>query len=359
MSLERIVVKEISYPGIMDWETVERFADSIPTYSENDPTNPEWRATNSFLVDLSRDGYGLVYVKDEADKKSNPTRTIKDRAAWELATLYRDYAKGLWLKKREGLLNGNVGSLVVPRLSVVTAGNVGKAVSEMFRKYNLPPIKLLCDSSISKERIEALKQLYADIYLVDLNDIELKAGDIKRLTNNEDGVDITSVKIIEPNAVLYDWHVHEAFNENPNEIYVPYGSGRIFENYLTHQIRNARWKDPRLNIPVGRLIDISILGAEPEKMDSRADKLTKKCNPFIIFNGHDILAGNALGFTGKNTGIYKVAEEKILQGYELLSKYCETEHSGSAGLALYLQRFEEGKIDPSKKVLIVNTGKGG
>lgn len=358
MTLDVDIIQEIEHPKEMSWEVVEKWADGIPVFSENDPAHPEWRSTPTFPVDLSSVGYGLVFVKNEADRESNPTQTIKDRVAWELTTLFRDYARGLYLKKREGLLNGNIGSLVVPRLSYVTAGNVGRAVSNMFQLYELPPMKLLVDASISPEKLEILKGLHADIYRANLSKESLTAEEIKRLTNNERGIDITSVASIEPQAIFYDWHVHEAFNEMPNGVYVPYGSGRLMENYLTWQMRNARERDPRLRIPIARLLDISVLGAEPEKRNSVADKLTKAYNPFVTFGYQDILALGTLAFTGRNTGIYKVPEERIKQAHELLSRYCETEPSASAGLALYLQRFDEGKVRPLDKILVVNTGKG-
>ena len=256
------------------------------------------------------------------------------------------------------MLNGNIGSLVVPRLTYVTAGNVGRAASSMFKKHDLPPMKLLVDSSIPPERLDVLKRFHADIYMTDLSEKQLTTEEIKRLTNNEKGIDITSVMILEPWAIFYDWHVHEAFNENSNEIYLPYGSGRTMENYLTWQIRNARNKDPRLKIPVGKLVDTSILGAEPEKKRSMADKLTKDYNPFVIFNDQDISALGTLAFTGRNTGVYQVSEERIRQAYQILSKYCDTEPSASTGLALYLQRYDDGKINSRNKILVVNTGKG-
>lgn len=352
------VIKEIEYPTKMNWDLAMRWADGIPLFSENDPLNPEWRATPTFLIDLSSEGYGLVYIKDESDSRSNPTRTIKDRPGWELTTLYRDYGRGLFLRKREWLINGNIDSLVVPRLTYVTAGNVGRSVANMFERYGLPPMKLLVDKSIPHERLEKLKGLYTDIYVTDLSKKSLTPKEIKRMTNNENGIDITSIVVLEPQAIFYDWHVHEAFNEEPDEIYLPYGSGRLMENYLTWQMRNARTKDPRLRIPVARLLDIDILGVEPEKERSIADKLTKDYNPFIIYDNHDVSALGTLAFTGGNTGIYKVSEERIQQAYQLLSRYCNTEPSACAGLALYLQRFDEGKIDPRKKSLIINTGKG-
>ncbi len=356
MDLERTTLKEMEHPSVMSWRLAEGWAD-IPLFSKNDPRRPEWRATSTFP--LSDERYGVFYIKNEADPKSNPTKTIKDRPAWELTTVYRDYGRGLYRKKKEGILNGNIGSLVVPRLSIITAGNVGRSISHSFQKYGLPPLKILVDSSISWERLETLKKLHADIYMVDLSRRELTDKDIKRLTNNEDGIDLTSLMIIEPQAIFYDWHVHEGFNENPDEIYVPYGSGRLMENYLTWQQRNARNKDPRLKIPRGKLAEISILGAEPEKRDSVADKLTKDYNPFTIFRDRDISTLKSFSWSGENTGVYKVPEERIKQAYHMLRrKGIETEPSASAGLALYLQRFDEGKVDQRKKTLIVNTGSG-
>ncbi len=374
MTLDRIVVKETKFQPIMDWKLVEQFADGIPTFNENDPDKPEWTATPTTPIDLSHDGYGLVYIKNEADKRSNPTQTIKDRAAWELTTLYRDFARGLYLKKKEGVLNGNIGSVPIPRLSIITAGNVGRAISHMYQKFGLPPMKLLLDVQIPEDRLQVLKGLHADIYLTDLRENVFEKDkqkrnrpytpqEIKILTNNKDGIDITSVMALEPQTTFYDWHVHEAFNENPDEIYVPYGSGRLWENYLSWQEKAIRTdatgrKDPRLRVPIAKVIAMSILGAEPQNQDSKADKLTKSYNPFMLFDDQDISALKILSFTGKDTDVHKVSEEKIKQAYQIMSKYVETEPSAAAGLALYFQRFEEGKINPKRKSLVVNTGKG-
>ncbi len=362
MTLDRIIVKEIEHPKYMSWDVVEKWAD-IPVYSENDPLNPEWKATPCFPIDLSSNGYGIVYIKNESDARSNPTKTIKDRMAWELTTLFRDYARGLYLKRKEGILNGNLGRLVVPRFSVVTAGNVGKSIAKMYERFGLPPVKMLVDSSISKERLDLLKELHADVYVANLNDRELSTDDIKELTNNKNGIDITSVRVFEPNAIFYDWHVHEVFNEHPNQVYIPYGSGRLFENYLTWQERTVRNNvmnrtDPRLRTSAGKVADIDILGAEPESIDSVADKLVKYSNPFAIFSKNDIAALNTLSFSGNETGTYKISEDRIIEAYEILRKYCDTEPSAAAGLALYLKRFDESRIHPRDKILIVNTGKG-
>ena len=236
----------------------------------------------------------------------------------------------------EQLKKGNPALLIYPAIVAVEKRRIIAS--------NGVQTKLLANS--------AIRMYKKDIYPTDI------LIDAMNMPVNENGIDITSVSSLEPHAIFYDWHVHEAFNETPNEIYVPYGSGRVMENYVTWQMRNARKKDPRLKIPVGRLINISILGAEPEKRKSIADKLTKDYNPFVIFHDEDLSALRTLAFTGRNTGVYQIPEERIEQAYKLLRKYCDTEPSGSAGLALYLQRFDEGKISPRNKVLIVNTGKG-
>ncbi len=369
-----MIVQEINYQPVMSWDLAAKFMDEIPTFSENDPARPEWKATPIVDVDLTSDGYGLVHVKDESNLNSNPTGTIKDRPAWELTAEYRKFASTLFERMKTGTLARGIWSVPVPRFSCITAGNVGRAISYVYRKYGLPPMKLLLDVSTPASRLEVLRKLHADIYLTDLSrNVFERDEDRKRraytpeeiltLTNNRHGIDITSAAIMLPHMVFYDWHVHEAFNANPDEIYVPYGSGRLWENYLTWQrltVHNESTgrRDPRLRVPVGRVAGMSILGAEPLEQNSSADKLTKSFNPFTIFNDQDAIAMGALCFTGEATWTYRVPEERIKQAYRLLGKHLPTEPSAAAGLALYLHRFDEGLVDPRKKILIVNTGKG-
>ncbi|MEA2037538.1 MAG: PLP-dependent lyase/thiolase [Nanoarchaeota archaeon] len=356
--LDRIVLKEIEYPKRMSWRLVEEWAD-IPLLSENDPNNPEWIPTPVVKADLSKYGYGTVYIKDESNKESNPTGTIKDRPAWDLATIGRDYARLLDLKLKAGVLNGNVGSLSVPRLTLMTEGNAGTAIAERFEGHGLPPIKLIVNKNMPEERLNELMKLYADIYMIDLDQKALSPEEIKMFSNNPNGLDLTSVQIFEPHAVFYDWHVHEVFNEKPDEVYVPYGSGRLFENFLTWQYRNLRNQDPRLKIQLSKLASMDIFGAEPEIRDSVADKLTKSFNPFTILDDNDVSGLITHSFSGDHTGTYKVKEEKIKEAYRILKDLkIEAEPSGAASLALYLQRYEAGQVDPGKKIMVVNTGKG-
>ncbi len=359
MALDRIVVKEVPYPERMSWQLAEQWAE-IPFYGENDPANPEWQQTPTIPIDLTRHGYGLVNVKNEA-VQTNPTESIKDRPAWEAAAWHRNYARTLFLLKKEGKLNGNIGYLPVPRLSIITAGNMGRALAKRFEKHGLPPIKMLLDVGLQSDE---LKNLHADLYITDLNSGKLSPKDIRKLTNNENGTDITSLTIVEPHATFYDWHVHEAFNEQPDEIYLPCGSARLFENYIYWQHKTlenelSKTPDPRLKATAEKVISTDIFAAEPLKTrTSTARALVKAYNPFRIFDENDVSAMKTFAGTGRNTGVYKTRESYIKQAALILGQFMQTGPSAAAGLALYMQRYDDNLIDPRKKILIINTGKG-
>ncbi|MDO8480253.1 MAG: PLP-dependent lyase/thiolase [Nanoarchaeota archaeon] len=344
------VLKETPYPERFDKSALEQIVESIPSFGD-DPSNPEWNPTPVKEVDLTSEGYGVVYVKDES---VNPTGTHKDRAAWEIVALYRDFAKAALLRRET--------EVRVPRVSLITAGNAGRALAVALERYGLPPVKLLVDEDRLRAHAAELMQLRADVYVTNLDERELAPSSILELTHNAWGLDLTSLMAFEPQVMFYDWHVHEAFNEAPREIYVPYGSGRLMENYLTWQSRTLRnfsqgKKDPRLQADPAHVAEISIFGAVPGILGSLAEKLEASFMPFTILRITDREAMKAFGATGKDTGIYEVGETNIARGYELMRKHVTTEPSASAGLALYMQRWDEGKR-PEGKVLIINTGKG-
>jgi len=360
-----IVKKEINYPRYMNYELIEKWLDSMPKTYRPDHGDFEWRKTPVISLDLTPEGYGEVFIKDEADLESNRTRTIKDRAAWELAKVYRGYAESINLKIMNGnLKKADLERMLIPRFSLITVGNKGRAIAERFKSYELPPPKLLIDKTAPALLVEDLKKLRAEIYAIDLSLKELTPKDIKNITGNKEGIDITSIRSFRPEEVFYDCHVHEAFNENPDEIYIPYGSGRLMENYLNWQKRSlfnalSGRQDPRLKAELAKVISMNVLGAEPGVPKSIANKLSVPFKPFSIFKDEDIQALVNLAFTGRETGKKLVEEERIKEAYSLFNKYkIEAEPSAAAGLALYLERFEKGLVWKEKKVLIVSTGKG-
>ena len=366
----RTIVKEIKYPIYATESYLEKILDTLPRIIKgDDPLNPEWVSTPIYEIDLSPLGIDMsIYVKDESDKKSNPTGTFKDRRAHENGpVLYRSWAEQLWNQH----LNGRLRNIPIPRLSEISAGNAGNSQAVMNQKFDLPPEKVLLDINIRKEILDELTKKHLDIYLapLDINIFSNKReaytpDQIRLLTNNENGHDVTSSNIINKHKDYYDWHVHEAFNKKPDEIYMPYGSGELFSNYLTWQ--RETWKngiaekDKRLLVSPEDAINIDIFAAEPRNvMHSIADKLTGE-KPFIHYHENDIKGAKILGQTGKNTDACKFDDTPYLsQAHKIMNDArINTELSAAAGLALFLQRYETGKIDPSKKHLIINTGKG-
>lgn len=355
MKLETIVVQEKNFPRFYTKERAERWAEEIPLYAIKNPHNPEWEATPLIPADL-RPEYGQVLIKDES---VNPTGTIKDRAMWEVAKLYGKQARLLLSTTKK---HSSLEFYPIPRFSIFSAGNAAVAAARVFDKYGLPPIKVLLDQNTTAKMVEELKKEHADIYLADLS-TPLNARAIKVLTNNPNGIDITSTSSFRPDTVLYDWHFHEVINVSPDHVFTPYGSGRLFENYvrwqessLTNEINRLR--DPRLKIPIDNLIRINIFGAEPRKIvKSLADKLTARYKPFKILNEEDIKDMIHLRYSGRKTRVYPVEEERIVEARNILSSFCQTTYSGAAGLALYMQQWDNHRIKPGEKVVIVNTGR--
>lgn len=359
--LESTVAKETPYPhGRMSWELADKWAESIPDSPQGKGFEWEWRETPTTIADLEPYGLGTVMMKDESQ---NPNHTVKDRPAWERVKLYRDSGRILYLRKRAGELNGNLSRFPVPRLSGITAGNMGASVAEAFKTYECPHPKLLVDITIPRDRLEALMKLRADIYLTDLSRRALTHEEINALTNNAGSIDVTSLPVMQPQINDYDWFSHEVFNKRPTHIVVPYGAGDLFNCMLTWQEITARnaaagVKDRRLRISPAEVMAISILGAEPESPHSAADALTKPFAPFTLYKGNDIRAMQLFAFSGTQTGIYKVPESLLSEATELMGKYCRTGHSGSAGMALYMLMFKAGMISKLDRPLIVNTGRG-
>lgn len=362
--LDRLVLKETPFQQFMDRELAEKWA-GIPHFSENDPLHPEWRATPVIPLDLRADGYGMVYVKNEADTGSNPTGTIKDRKWHEIGLVMRDFGLSLLKQRRLGNLGRAIETIPVPILSVISAGNDAAAGNHVAEKYSLPPIHVLVDRHVPHLTIDALLAMpKLNVYMAGLRDRPFTAQDILAYTNNTSGLDLTSLRIFQPHIHSYDWHVYETFNENPTTIMVPHGSGMIGANYLTHQAivaRNAtrNAKDPRLQSSPADVASMSVMMAKPERDESVADKLAIKFNPFEFYGGNDVTALKQLGMTGSRTGIYNFSEEQAAEAWHLMNrKGIPAEPSGAAGLALYLTLFKNGMIKENDRPLVINTGKG-
>jgi hypothetical protein len=172
------------------------------------------------------------------------------------------------------------------------------------------------------------------------------------------------VRSLEPWAIFYDWHVHEAFNTLPSEVYVPYGSGRLMENYLYWQCRSARnessgIRDPRLWVHTADVSSINIFGAEPKDSHSMADKLNAPVKPFfyLMIMILRLLLHLALPVKKRESFLFpKNALDRRMNFYNVL--VLRSSHQRQLVRALYLERSDLGKVKEDAHILVVNTGKG-
>jgi len=330
----------------------EKILESIIVPSENDPSNPEFPpnnpkfpATPTFRIKVP--GFENVWLKDES---VNPTGTHKDRMAWEMVVTYRDFL----LAKKRGQFEGSL-----PPLSIISFGSAALAIQTMLRKYRLPNLKVLVDRKfIIPEALKALKKLGCEIYETDLSKKPFGWREILILTHNRDGFDITSNEALDPTTRFYDWLSYEIINNSPDYVFIPFGTGNLYENILNINKKEVSTEnhDPRFKGEVETLRRCNFLGVTTNNPNSKADKLYSPHLPFVHYDEQWIKLYRSTGFCGPESDVHLLKEEYLEEALEVAeSQGINCEPSGIAGLALMLQMRD--KLPKDKKMLIVNTGK--
>jgi len=324
--------------------------DSIKIPSKNNPLkpefppgNPRFPATPIYRVEIP--GFKNIWLKDES---VNPTGTHKDRMAWEMVVTYRD----LLVAKNLGRLDR------LPQLSIISSGSAANAVQSMLKKYKLPNLKVLIDYKINTKIKNSLKKIGCEIYETDLSKKPLDTEEILSLTNNTDGIDITSDDSLGPNTRFYDWMSYEIVNSSPDYCFIPYGSGHLYENILNInklEVSSLNGHDPRFKGDMKKLSHCHFMGATTNNPDSLADKLYSPHLPFVHFNQQWLQVFRRKGYCGNRSNVYVLQEKYLKEAIRLAKKikiHCEP--SGIAGLGLLLQMKKT--IPKTAKILIVNTG---
>ncbi len=328
----------------------EKILKSSKVPSENDPdlpefppSDPKWPSTPTSKIEVP--GFSNVWLKDES---VNPTGTHKDRMAWEMVVTYRE----LLLAKQSN------GQEELPQMSIITSGSAALAIQSMLAKYNLPNLKVLVDSKIEKSIKKKLEEIGCEIYETDLSKKILYTDDILKLTNNEGGIDITSDETLGPFDIFYDWLSYDAINQNADYVFVPYGTGHLFENIVNVAKRETSsffFHDKRYKGDVRRLKNCNFIGATTNNPQTKADKLYSPHLPFVHFDTHWIDIAKRKGYIGKESNVQVVQEKYLNEAMELAKKNkVNCEPSGIAGLGLLLQM--KNQVPKDKKILIVSTG---
>jgi cysteine synthase len=337
---------------------LEKIYQAIQVPSNNNPQNPEFPpkpfftpsfpASKTFKIAIP--GFNNVWIKDES---TNPTGTHKDRFAWEVVIKYKALLESSRYRQLDKL----------PQISMISSGGAATAVQNLFNLFDIPiSIKVLINSSISNEIRESLTKLGCTLYETDLSAKLLKPEDIKLLTENWDGIDITYRETLDPNLDnYYDWMSYEIINQEPDYCFIPFGTGDLFINIL-NIVKKEYFNsflfnpDPRFSGSVEKLKKCCYLGAATQNKNSLLDKLYSSFLP--TYSEYIKYINELINYScvGKCTSIQNIHEEFVFEAVELGKELGLTfEPSGLAGLALFLQLKEQ--IPHDAKIVIVNTGK--
>ena len=330
----------------------EKILDSIVVASENDPLkpeyppdNPKFPATPTFRIKVPE--FSDVWLKDES---VNPTGTHKDRMAWEMIVTYRD----MLLAKKRGQFKQ-----ALPQISIISFGSAAIAIQTLLKKYGLSNLKVLIDKRfISKTAFETLKKLGCEIYETDLSKKPFTWREILTLTHNLEGFDVTSNEALDPTTRFYDWMSYEAINSSPDYIFIPFGTGNLYENILNINKKEVMSEnhDPRFKGNSEVLRNCNFMGVTTNNPNSRASKLYSPHLPFVHFDEQWIQLYRFAGFCGKESNVYLLKEEFLDEALVIAkAQNIDCEPSGISGLALLLQLKD--KLPKNKKMLVINTGK--
>jgi threonine dehydratase len=331
-------------------EKEEQILNSIIVASENDPDKPEFPpddpkfpATPTYKIEVPE--FSDVWLKDESHNK---TGTHKDRMAWEMIVTYKEFLKSKKVGKIDKL----------PILSILSSGSAALAIQTQLKKYGLPNLHVLMDSQTEPSIVDNLKKVGCKIFLEDLSKKIFDWKEILRLTDNEDGFDITSNEAYDPTVRFYDWLSYEIINSDADYIFVPFGTGQLYENIMNIIKKELNYKinDPRFKGNMEVLQKTSVLGATTTNSKSKADKLYAPFLPFANYSKQWIKFYRFTGLTGEMSQVYNLEEKYLDEAIKIANgQKINFEPSGIAGLGLLLQIKD--KIPKDKKILIVNTGK--
>jgi len=337
---------------------IERIYQSIQVPSNNNPLKPEFPPKPFFIPSfpasktykINIPGYTNVWLKDESN---NPTGTHKDRFAWEVIIKYKALLESSRSRHFDRL----------PQISIISSGGAATAVQKLFNLFNIPmSLKVLLDEQTDQSIKDSLQKIGCTIYETNLSEALLKPEEIKRITENWDGIDITYRETLDPNLDnYYDWLSYEIMNEDPEYCFIPFGTGDLFINvlnivkkeYFNSFLHNP---DPRYSGSIEKLKKCHFLGATTKNKESKLDKLYSSFLP--TFDEYLKFIKELISYScvGDRTSIKQIQESFVMEAIDLANEQKITfEPSGIAGIALLLQL--KGYIPTDSKIVVVNTGK--
>lgn len=243
-------------------------------------------------------------------------------------------------------------------MSIISSWSAANAIQQMLKLYNLPNLKVLLDYRIDSKILKSLENIGCEIYETDLSKKILNSEDILKLTDNIDGIDITSDDSLWPYDIFYDWLSYDVVNQSADYVFVPYWTWHLFENITNVAVKESKnfFKDKRLRIESDLIKRCNFLWATTNNPDTKADKLYSPHLPFVHFDKSWIKLAISKWYIWKKSNVYTVQEKNIDKAMQIAKdNKIDCEPSWIAWLWLMIQLEKD--IDKTKKILIINTWK--
>lgn len=316
------------------------------------PNSPRFPA--SPIIEIANQGFRLL-IKDES---VNPTGSHKDRWAWEKLLQYkRDIGELIAKAEHDSTL------IEVPPRSIISAGSAAYALQSLLRAYGLPPLRAVMDTNelrVPPQVVQKLEAIGTKVYRQDLSKF-LSSSAVLKITKNRKGTDITTRNYEAPfKEKFYDWLICEVLELAPTHIFVPFGSGDLFINFISFLKRQKEGavKDDRLKFAPDNMDGIHVLGAAAENERTRMHKLYTSHKPDRSKLEEELALLKDQRILGAESGIYEIEDQVVerARGEAPIRESVNAELSGLAGLGLLRKREGELKLDENSLVVVVNTG---
>ena len=294
-----------------------------------------------------------MWIKDES---INPTGTHKDRMAWEIYLWYENEIK------RQ--INSPEGKIALKSLSLISTGSAAYAIQDLLNKKGLPNLRVLMNQETSEELINRLQEKDCKIYLCDLDSTELNSKEILEKTDNINGIDITYGKEFDSlRAIYYDWLSYEVLNQNPDWVFIPFGTGDLFTNVISTNSREMDKKVASKRFFGNKQIlsKCNFIGAANNRKSSKMKMLYSAFqNKAIDAMNRKITNLIVKSHCSKTSRVIVVKEQYLDSAIEIAEYFAlNFEPSAISGLGLFLQLSDNNDIHikSNEKVIFINTGK--
>jgi len=294
-----------------------------------------------------------MWIKDES---INPTGTHKDRMAWEIYLWYENEIK------RQ--INSPEGKIALKSLSLISSGGAAYAIQDLLSKKGLPNLRVLMNQDTSEELIHRLQEKDCKIYLCDLDSASLNSKEILEKTDNINGIDITYGKEFDSlRAIYYDWLSYEVLNQNPDWVFIPFGTGDLFTNVISTNSREMDKKVASKRFFGNKQIlsKCNFIGAANNRKSSKMKMLYSAFqNKAIDAMNRKITNLIVKSHCSKTSRVIVVKEQYLDSAIEIAEYFAlNFEPSAISGLGLFLQLSDNNDIHikSNEKVIFINTGK--